>query len=310
MNVGVMGDLKKKEKAGKVGASCSAGAETNLGFKSSAERLLCEAEGNKVDFCKDGGLTPEDFTQELADLEVIKANAIFDCLSLTSCNLLRKDSDKIQGVVRSRKTFGMKTQKHTDMLSMVVKRCLGHPQLLGTKAQTACVETKDCEEDLAEDTDMFMVHSDVVKDDTFVPTDDNWHDTLSDTCDADDASVWDEDEEHCSCIEGSHYVADDDKCVCNEPAEATMKEAVLLTKNEAGEDEKKCVKRCQAGFIEIPAEVGSVCLTPFIVKAVQVGIDSLQQGTCDPAQLEVTTKAGKPFCLDNYLIEYIMNMGS
>jgi len=309
MNAGVMAQMQNNADAP---SSCNAEADTSLGFKSSAERLICAADAKQVPFCP--GQTEEEFATALAEVEELKAKAVYNCLAVTSCNLLRKNSDKIQGVVRSRKTWGRKTQKHTDMLSMVIKRCLGHHQLLGPQASLICVQGKDCEEDLKEDTDLEMEeHSNTIKDETADEHTHNYayyHDSDTYSCDADDAAEWSEEKEHCVCVEEAHSkgTESDKKCTCIEPKEATMKEAVLVQKNEAGEDEKACVTRCQNGFVEVQGAKGSACLTPYIITTVQVEYQNLKQGKCSATQLEVTTAAGNKFCLNQYFVEYILNM--
>jgi hypothetical protein len=69
-----------------------------------------------------------------------KDEALHDCLSISSCQLLRKDMDAIQG--KSRKWYTLWIGKHqiTDhnLFPNIVQRCLGHSELVGPQYQMNC----------------------------------------------------------------------------------------------------------------------------------------------------------------------------
>lgn len=73
-----------------------------------------------------------------------KEAALHDCLSITSCQLLRKDVEQIRGRKRKWYTLGLWAHSHrTDLLEKIVQRCLSHSELVGPNFYSNCETCPD-----------------------------------------------------------------------------------------------------------------------------------------------------------------------
>merc|ERR1719235_335819 len=78
--------------------------------------------------------------EELIQAQRQKEEALHDCLSVTACQLLRKNIEKVMGRQRKWYTLGLwQHQKRQNLLDKVVSRCLGHTDLVGPNWNANCI---------------------------------------------------------------------------------------------------------------------------------------------------------------------------
>jgi len=106
---------------------------------------MAKAQGLEFDPDKDYSppapvtLTPAE-KAVLIEAQRAKEKSLHNCLSMISCQMLRKDITKIKG--RSRKWYQLwlfQHQRRSDMLENIVNRCLVHSDLVGPQYNANCL---------------------------------------------------------------------------------------------------------------------------------------------------------------------------
>jgi len=282
---------------GKDAEACDNGDEpdAHVGSTNPLYAAKCRVE-DKHDERLCPGETEEAFLAELEEVEQLKAAAIMDCMAVSSCEMLRKSGNKIQGKVRSRWSAGLLTQKHMDLLPTLVRKCLSHTSLLGqVNATFVCTKGKDCPSDPepAPETDKFEVmteeeHQAAKEDGEFF-------------CPDDEPAMLDRsgDKQYCKCIEGATRSKEDGKCHCTDP-DNHNKQAFFESKP------KQCRHICKLNTVEVQGDNKHDCITRFLYKAVVVAGSSLQQGDCAEGSLSIPVGDGAHDCLGKDFVQDIL----
>jgi len=281
----------------KAADACDDGDEpdAHVGTTSPLFSAKCRAE-DKHDEALCPGETEADFLAGLERVEQGKATALMDCMAVSSCELLRKSGNKIQGKVRSRWSAGLLTQKHMDMLSILVRKCLGHSNLLGpVNATFVCTKGKDCPEDSQPEPERAEFEE---------MTEEEFQETQKEdefSCPADEPATLDTsgDKQYCKCIEGAKRSRDDGRCYCIEP-DNQNKQAFFESRP------KQCRHICKLNLVEVHGDKKADCITRFLYKAIVVAGKSLQQGDCAEGSLSIPVGDDKNECLDKEYVNFVL----
>jgi len=276
MQMGIMSDMKDKAKRSK---NCETKPDVHLGTETAPEQMLCNGGKTIKRLCP--GESKEQAAQGLHEVEELKAAAMYDCLAVQSCELLRKDEDKLQGKVG---LFGR--QKHNDMVDMVVKRCAGHSKLFGADAVFGCTKGKNGPEDTPE---MFLPLA--------APETAPEAAERTSPCDPEEPGETNAASSKCECIEGATFSASAGKCQCNEPAQNSNKVSFMEML-----PEKTCKEKCEDGLVEVKEGDATRCISNFLFKLVAVNGKSLVQNECEEGKLEL--KQG--ICVTKQMVDGIL----
>jgi len=278
MQMGIMSKMQDKAARAK---HCENKADVHL--TAADEQMLCNGGKtiNKDDICP--GETKEQVAQGLHEVENLKSEAMYDCLAVQSCELLRKDANKLQG---KQGLFNFKSQKHNDMLDMLVKRCAGHSKLFGHDAAFGCTAGKNCPEDTPE---MFLP--------LVSPEAAQAAAERTSPCDPEEPAETDIRSGKCECIEGATFSASEKKCQCIPPPQNSNKVSFMEVL-----PQKTCKEKCEDGLVEVKEGDATRCISNFVFKVVTSHGKDLKQNECEEGKLEL--KQG--ICITKEMVDGIL----